>query len=138
MIDYAQRLIEPTAIALCFKNVQGEWIRKKWQRWYYRRFLGDHPELRTGSQRPLDIHRAKWRTSENIAIYYNNARDAFVEAGIAKPNPAYDATDLVLDPALGFAMPLEEELIYYVTRTQNAFSFDETRVKTDTHDGSKR
>ena len=99
-------------MALCFQNKEGEWIRKKWQNWYYRRFLGDNPELRTGSQRPLDIHRVKWRTSNSIAIYYENARGGIAkknEAGItARPSRGHDANDRVLDPLLGFKMTREE------------------------------
>jgi hypothetical protein len=134
VIDYAQRLIEPTAIADLYKDKDGEWDRSKWLNWYYRRFLGDNPDLSTGSARPLDIHRAKWRTAANIAIYFDNARDAFVECGLATLNPRYDASDI--DPATD--MPKEVELFWLDERAGRAFSFDETRVKKDTHDGAKR
>ena len=59
--DYAMRLISPHEAALNFALVgdDGEYVRNeelggfqwdtyKLDHWYYRRFLGDHPELSTG------------------------------------------------------------------------------------------
>ena len=62
VIDYAMRLIGTHEAALNFARVHdGEyvlnedkdlggfaWDMLKWDNWYYRRFLGDHPELSTG------------------------------------------------------------------------------------------
>jgi hypothetical protein len=67
--------------------------------------------------------------SSNIAIYFDSARDALVECGLAALNPRYDAN--AIDPAAG--MPKEEEITWIGERAWRVFSFDETRVKKATH-----
>jgi hypothetical protein len=67
VVDLAKRLIGPHEAHINFALVSEDgksyvhntdpdgpgglqWDESKWDNWYYRRFLGDHPELSTGNQ----------------------------------------------------------------------------------------
>ena len=71
-----------------------QWDMKALENWYYRRFLGDHPELCTGNQRLLDEKRARWGSAAKMLPHYNALASTCVAQGICVPNPAYDPADL--------------------------------------------
>ncbi|KAK3236187.1 hypothetical protein CYMTET_53657 [Cymbomonas tetramitiformis] len=82
---YANQMIEGTSIADKFEYGVVD------NNWYYG-FL-DRYEIRTGNQRPLELTRAKWCTSENMQKHYEVLADALVEAKLAVRNPDFDESD---------------------------------------------
>lgn len=59
--------------------------------WYYR-FLHGHDYLfGTANQRPIEVSRAKWATSDNIGSWYYMLVEIFVEAEVAVYNQNFRA-----------------------------------------------
>ena len=146
VIDYAQGLISGHVAAANFrrvdkhgsviKNAEGKstWDMKKFNNWYYRRFLGDNPDLTTGNQRLQDAQRAKWGTAKNMRTHYDNYERALLEIGAAVPNPMYDEEDKDED-----GVPKQPKMTFFPGKKDRVFSFDETRVDGKTHgDGGGR
>jgi hypothetical protein len=90
---------------------------------WYRGWL-NRTGLHTGNQQPLDVTRAKWCTSENLRKYYDVMKGLYLEAGVAKPNPAFRP-----------GVPYSEELI--ITHPHRLASYDESEVSLDQNKASK-
>ena len=75
-------------------------------------------EFTTGVLRPLEQARSEWYTVENLATYFEVARDVLLDAGIAVRNPNYDPL-----------VPYSEEFL--ITRPWMMCSFDETKMELD-------
>ena len=79
---YFTTLIDGTELADHFTK-DGLWNFGPLDHWYYRQFPA-LPGVSTGSQRPLDLHRARWQTSQNACTFYDHARrEQLLDAGIA-------------------------------------------------------
>ena len=95
VIDYAVRLLASHEAKLDFMQVNsmtGEsvrdaetgkriWDMRKWDNWYYHRFLTDaaaETGAATGNQRLLDATRAKWATGQNMKPHYDTLADALI------------------------------------------------------------
>ena len=81
VMDYAMRLISKHEAALNFARVDAdgnfvrneelggfEWDMCKLDHWYYRRFLGDHPELSTGDTTPQGLEAQAKCTSQRWKV----------------------------------------------------------------------
>ena len=84
---------------------------------WYRKFL-QRTGMTTGTERPLEITRGEWLTEENLQRYYEVAEGVLLKAGVAVPNPDYDA-------AVPFSQPI------LITRPERIVSFDESRLELD-------
>jgi hypothetical protein len=134
VVHYARELIKDTRYEAYYLNENGYHSKRKWQHFYYDHFLGADDETSSGSQRPLDVRRARWGTAENMKVHYDNLVDALIRARIARPNPQYDADDK--DEC---GIPKEPEVLFDYTRLNRLVSMDETRInKSTTGDGGAR
>ena len=84
-----------------------------WYRGWLRRM-----EFTTGVLRPLEQTRAEWYTAENLAKYFEVARDVLIGAGVAKLNEDFDQN-----------MPYDEEI--FITHPERICSYDETKMELD-------
>ena len=84
---------------------------------WYRGWL-KRMEFTTGKLRPLEQTRAEWHTEENLAAYFDVARDVLLNAGVAELNPEYDPD-----------VPYSEEII--ITHPERICSYDETKMELD-------
>ena len=84
---------------------------------WYRGFLR-RTGMATGTERPLEITRAKWYTEANLKTYYEVAEGVLLNAGVAARNPEYDE-----------AVPCSQSIL--ITRPERIVSFDETRLELD-------
>ena len=146
VISHFQRLIDGTDLQLKFKKDIGDglldWNLHALDNWYKRRFLGDHPEISSGLQRPLDVARERWGTSDNLGVFYNRTRDQLLEHGIARLNPDYvpfyptSEANLALSEVefKKAAMAAPPEIIIIPSEAWRLVSFDELCLKLSTHD----
>ena len=110
---------------------------------YYRHFLA-LPGVSTGSQRPLDLHRARWQTSQNACIFYDHARVELLDAGIAvlTGNEKFEVRAEHLSLSKGsFAKIVCEhspELEYISSEAHRALSLDELKLLLSTRDDTHR
>lgn len=144
VIDYAMALLNGSPAARNFvkTDADGEpiprdevtggyvWDIKKWHNWYYRRFLGQDG-VHTGNQRLKDAKRDRWMTSDNLLVHYQNYSRACLEAGIFERDPEYDPNDLDEE-----GVPRKPQYRYVESKRGRVFSFDETKIKGDTHGDS--
>ena len=72
----------------------------------------------TGNQRPLEITRQQWATSENAAKHYEVVQEVLIRSGIAHVNVNCDPNK-----------PYDEPI--YIDKPERIISFDETRLAMD-------
>jgi hypothetical protein len=145
IIDYGIRLLAKHEAKLEFMRVDpktGEYVRdkatgrliwdlKKWDNWYYRRFVADAAEEHgssTGNQRKLDATRAKWGTHANMMPHYDTLIACLLAEGIAVRNEKYDEDDK--DEA---GVPKEPQVLLVKGQEWRLTSMDETRLEDTTH-----
>ena len=87
VIAHLMRLVEGTGMHAKFLDSEGDWDQHKLNHWYDRRLKGDHKEVRSGKQRPLDIARSEWEKEDAVSPFYDHTRDMLIKAGIAYLNP---------------------------------------------------
>jgi hypothetical protein len=75
-------------------------------------------EFTTGVLRPLEQARSEWYTVENMATYFEVARDVLFAAGVVVRNPNYNPL-----------VPYSEELL--IIRPWRILSYDETKMELD-------
>ena len=110
IIRWAAEEIEGTVYADNFPNGVPT---TGWYRGWLRRM-----EFTTGVLRPLEQTRAEWYTPENLAYYFEVARDVLLDAGVAIRNPDYDPN-----------IPYSEEI--FIIHPERICSYDETKCELD-------
>ena len=78
VMGHFMQLVEGTTYGDSFMNATG-WDWHKLNNFYDRRFMGDHPDVTSGKQRPLDIARALWEKAAAVKPHYDDAASALLK-----------------------------------------------------------